>query len=385
MKVAAWFVGFILVFLTGFMLLTAGWERPPIDSTQSGFRGTGMAQVINPRTAETLRASQLADLPVAPPLPPAVGGPTAGQVYQNVQVLGDLPVARFTRLMQAITEWVAPEQGCAYCHNLNNLAEDSVYTKVVARSMIQMNQAINRDWTSHVAATGVTCYTCHRGQNVPQYGWFNPDPNAQPVGGMAGWRNGQNRAAPEVGLSSLPEDPFSIYLEQRQQIRVAGDTALPDGGPMASIQMTEATYALMIHMSTGLGVNCTFCHNSRAFAAWNESNPQRTTAWHGIRMTQQLNQDYVVPLSSVLPPNRLGPTGQGKKINCETCHQGVNKPLYGAMMAKDYPSLTPAAPSTAEADSGPMDGFEQAVERVGRSATPEYGGDSVAAGGPASL
>ena len=340
MKIAAWLTVAILAALTGFMLLTAGWEAPPIDTEQSGYRGTGMVDVINPRTEKSLRQEQLADVPEAPPLPASTGGPTAGDVYQNVQVLGDLSVQQFTRLMQGITEWVSPEQGCGYCHNLNNLAEDSVYTKVVSRRMIQMTQAINADWENHVAETGVTCYTCHRGNNVPQYGWFNSDPEARPVGGMAGWRGGgQNRANPDVGLTSLPEDPFSSYLEDKKGIRVVGDAALPDDGAASSIQDTERSYALMIHMSTSLGVNCTYCHNSRAFGEWEQSNPQRTTAWHGIRMARSLNSDYVAPLSDVLPPKRLGPTGDGQKVNCGTCHQGVNKPLYGLMMAQDYPSL----------------------------------------------
>ena len=152
---------------------------------------------------------------------------------------------------------------------------------------------------------------------------------------------------------------------------------------MASIQMTESTYALMMHMSTAMGVNCTYCHNSRSFGAWNESSPQRTTAWHGIRMAQQLNQEYVVPLSAVLPDYRKGPTGQGKKINCETCHQGVNKPLYGTPMAQDYPSLTPRSASAAVDQR--EDGFEEAVDSVVQSTTPEDGGEAIAAGGPASL
>ncbi len=79
-------------------------------------------------------------------------GPKAGAVYKNVQVLGDLSVGQFTRLMVSITNWVAPTQGCAYCHNTANMAEDSVYTKVVARRMIQMVQHINADYQPHVAA-----------------------------------------------------------------------------------------------------------------------------------------------------------------------------------------------------------------------------------------
>lgn len=339
MKIVVWLFASIAVVLTAFMLLTAGWERPPIESEQSGYRGTGMAQIVNPRVDPQRLDAQLAAVPASTPQA-SDAGPRAGDVYQNVQVLGDLSVAQFTRLMQAITQWIYPEQGCAACHNLNNLAEDSVYTKMVSRRMIQMTQHVNGEWNAHVGETGVTCYTCHRGNAVPEYAWFNSGEDIYMAQGLVGWRNGQNTPAEAAGLSSLPEDPFSSLLEDSGQIRVGGTTALPvRGADNASIQATEWTYSLMMHMSTSLDVNCTYCHNSRHFGSWESSSPQRVTAWHGIQMAQGLNSEFVAPLSSVLPEDRLGPTGEGRKINCETCHQGVNKPLGGMQMAADYPSL----------------------------------------------
>ena len=57
----------------------------------------------------------------------------------------------------------------------------------------------------------------------------------------------------------------------------------------------------MISMSQALGVNCTYCHNSRSFAVWDASTPKRTTAWYGIRMARDLNNDYLVPLTATFP------------------------------------------------------------------------------------
>jgi photosynthetic reaction center cytochrome c subunit len=91
-----------------------------------------------------------------------------------------------------------------------------------------------------------------------------------------------------------------------------------------------------------MGENCTFCHNSRSFFDWDQSTPQRTTAWYGIRMVRDLNLDYLVPLTADFPPHRLGPLGDVAKINCNTCHNNVNKPLLGAPMLKDYPELNKA-------------------------------------------
>jgi photosynthetic reaction center cytochrome c subunit len=327
-----------LALLLGLVAL-AGCERPPVESVQYGYRGTGMEQTFNQRVLQKDMALNKA--PESLPPAPAVG-PKAGQIYQNVQVLGDLSVAEFTRHMASITAWVSPEEGCGYCHNLQNLADDSKYTKVVARRMIQMTQHVNADWGKHVGETGVTCYTCHRGQAVPAQVWFAPADRKYAANSVMGDLAGQNIAAPSVTLSSLPYDPFTPYLLDALPIRVNGNEALKFTGAAAnraSTKQAEFTYALMMHMSDSLGVNCTYCHNTRAFQSWTEAPPQRVTAWYGIRMARDLNKDYLEPLTPVFPRNRLGPQGDVAKVNCGTCHQGAWKPLYGAPMAKAHPEL----------------------------------------------
>lgn len=318
-------------------LTLSGCERPPIDTVQVGFRGTGMELVYNPRT---LADQQALNTPPAA-LPEAdKSGPRAGAVYKNVKVLGNLSVGEFNRLMVGYTQWIAPEQGCGYCHNLNNFADDSLYTKVVARRMTEMTLHLNATWKNHVAETGVTCYTCHRGQPVPGKIWFKPD-ESKLAKGLLGQRNGQNAPAPSVAYSSLPNDPFSAYLLKDNRIRQISQTALPQGinGNGSSTQATEATYGFMMHMSDSLGVNCAYCHNSRNFSNWQESPPQRAVAWHGIRMVRELNNEFIEPLTKTFPANRLGPTGDVAKINCATCHQGAYKPLWGEQMAKNWPEL----------------------------------------------
>ena len=325
-----------LAIWVAFML--SGCERPPIETVQTGYRGTGMEQIYNPRTL--IKQASLNQAPTAPDAASA-DGPKAGQVYQNVKVLGDLSVGQFNRHMVAITQWVAPDQGCAYCHNVQNFADDGKYTKVVARRMIQMTQKVNQDWKPHVAETGVTCYTCHRGNNIPTQVWTEPK-DRKYAGGLLGDLAGQNIATKEAGLSSLPFDPFSPYFKDAAPIRVNGNEAMAGVGAnanRASLKQTEHTYSLMVHMSESLGVNCTYCHNTRNFQSWEESRPQRVTAWHGIRMARELNNEYIIPLTDTFPPHRLGPKGDVAKVNCSTCHQGAYKPLYGAAMAKDFPEL----------------------------------------------
>ncbi len=310
-------------------------EHPPIDSTQLGFRGTGIVQVDNPRTEAALAKLNQPPESYGPTEP---GGPLASEVYENVWVLGHLTEDEFLSYMASITEWVSPEQGCGYCHNEENLAEEGLYTKTVSRRMMQMTQTINADWGAHVGGAGVSCYTCHRGLNVPAY-YFVDDDLQPEAGGFSASRNNQNFAANENVYSSLPYDALDKQLTQDDVlIRVQSDNALPYfGEDLVPIQDAETTYSLMMSMSQGLGVNCTYCHNTRAFSNWEQSHPARLVAWHGIEMAQHLNAEYLAPLASELPEHRLGPKGDAPKAKCATCHQGIPKPMYGADMVSDHP------------------------------------------------
>lgn len=320
-----------------FALLLAACEFPPVESTQTGFRGTAMADVQNTWSWATNSTDAFPD-----PLPqvPAVG-PTAGATYQNVQVLGDLSIAQFTRLMTAMTAWVSPEEGCNYCHNPGDLASDDIYTKVVSRRMLQMTQHINANWSDHVGGAGVNCYTCHRGNPIPEYLWYAQSAGETAMGTYAGNRFGQNLPIVETGYSSLPVDAVTRYLTgDVERARVIPTRMHPEGQNYATIQETEDVYSVMFHISGALDANCTYCHNSASFQSWEQSTPQRATAYHGIEMARDLNNDYLLPLRDAYPEERLGPLGDAPKVSCLTCHQGQKKPLGGADAVSAYPSLT---------------------------------------------
>jgi photosynthetic reaction center cytochrome c subunit len=314
--------------------------RPPVAAVQLGYRGTGLQQIINPRTW----AAKAALNKIPPILAPAdPGGEKASEAYDNVRVLKDLSSGQLTRLMVSMATWVAPVQGCAYCHNLDNMALDTNYQKVVARRMLQMTQNINANWKAHVKNTGVTCWTCHRGNPVPQYIWFkNPGPAAE---GMAETQTGMAHPTEKVGYSALPYDPFSSFLEDDKTIRVQGGTALATTN-RSSMKQTEWTYSLMMVISQSLGVNCDYCHSTRAFRDWSQSTPARVTAWYGIRMVRDLNNNYLDPLNSVFPAGRKGPTGDSPKVYCATCHQGIYKPLYGKSMLATFKTELGGPPLT---------------------------------------
>ena len=141
-------------------------------------------------------------------------------------------------------------------------------------------------------------------------------------------------------------------LEGDANIRVQSTVALPGTDP-SSIKQTDWTYALMIHFSQSLGVNCTYCHNTRSFGDWSQSTPQRVTAWYGIRMARDLNVNYLDKLHDVFPRTRRGPLDDSAKVNCATCHQGVFKPLYGVSMVSTFPELQGPLPVYAAATPTP--------------------------------
>ena len=300
----------------------------PKKIVQQGIRGVGMETNYDPDDIAATAAYNQAPRP----LPAAPAGPP-GQ-YKNVQVLTNISAAEFGRTMTAMSSWVAGGAGnCAYCHNTANFASDSsakgvlLYTKLTARMMLRMTRHINSDYTRHVGGTGVTCYTCHRGKPLPNGLWFYTNEN----------------------------QILRHYLD-RDDIRVQSQTIEPLPGAAAnrtSIRQTYNTYSLMITQSKALGVNCTYCHNSRAWTSWEQSTPKRVVAYYGAAMLRDMNMNYLNPLQPVYPRSRLGEHGDAPKAQCITCHNGIYKPLYGAKMVRDYPALW-GSPGW-DAAKGPLD------------------------------
>jgi len=294
------------------VLALAGCDLGGKQSVQLGHRGTAMELTVD----KSDHAAKVAAITIPTPLPPSPPPSPGPLPWKNVQVLNDISVAEMNRTMIAFTNWVAGPNNCQYCHNLRDLAADTldngapIYTKLVARRMIQMNRHINGQYSQHVANTGVTCYTCHRGKPLPEGLWF-------------------------YGKET---DYLRHYLD-RDGARVVTQTVGPNDVNRSSVKQTEWTYALMISQSKSLGVGCVYCHNSRQFSSWEQAPPQRVTAFHGILMLRDLNTRYLAPLQSVFPAVRLGPMGDAPKAQCSTCHQGAYKPLYAARMVKDYPAL----------------------------------------------
>lgn len=316
-------------------LLVAGGQPFQTKHMQTGPRGTAM------NVPEYKRAVERPDPTIAgyvssAPIVPQGGDEMAVDAFENVPpALEGLTAANYERLLAAMRSWTG----------IPDLMEDPEhYQSQVAYQMIEMTQALNEEWDIHVnanAEVGVTCYTCHRGEVVPSEIWYKITP-VSPT--FAGWSANQNRATALSQSTSLPSDALEHFLLDYGIIsvhdldsRVAGS---PAEGELPSIQDAERTYSLMNYIDNSLGVNCVFCHNSRAFYDVGQATPQWATAQLGIAMVQELIESYLLPLEGILPEDRLGPVhGDVPKAACKTCHKGYQQPMQGLNVIADWPEL----------------------------------------------
>jgi len=87
----------------------------------------------------------------------------AEDAFKNIQVLKGVPVDQFIPTMQFITASLGVE--CDYCHVQGAFDKDEKKPKEIARKMMQMMFAINKEnFDGH---REVTCYSCHRGAVKP--------------------------------------------------------------------------------------------------------------------------------------------------------------------------------------------------------------------------
>jgi hypothetical protein len=99
--------------------------------------------------------------PVIPDSPPDSSLP-AEKVYKNVQVLRGMSAAEFMGTMSFMSASLGVR--CGFCHVQGDFSLDDKPAKKTARGMIHMTRDINEKNFSEPA---VTCYTCHRGSEMP--------------------------------------------------------------------------------------------------------------------------------------------------------------------------------------------------------------------------
>ena len=91
----------------------------------------------------------------------------------TVKVLTGLTVPDFEAEMQLMTQ--ALGLSCGSCHARGNFASDANPRKATARRMLEMTQAINKQFFADYKPLAgesklgrVTCFTCHQGDSRPK-------------------------------------------------------------------------------------------------------------------------------------------------------------------------------------------------------------------------
>src|SRR5262245_20964210 len=87
----------------------------------------------------------------------------AEEQFKNIQVLKGIPADDVFPTMQFISASLNKE--CDFCHVDHANEKDDKKEKLVARKMIAMTMAINRD--NFEGKKEVTCFSCHRGDEHP--------------------------------------------------------------------------------------------------------------------------------------------------------------------------------------------------------------------------
>lgn len=87
----------------------------------------------------------------------------AEQAFKNIQVLKAVPANQVVPAMQFIANSLGVE--CGFCHVQGAFEKDDKKPKQIARKMIEMQMAINRD--NFKGEQEVTCFSCHRGSENP--------------------------------------------------------------------------------------------------------------------------------------------------------------------------------------------------------------------------
>ncbi len=96
--------------------------------------------------------------------PSTVAPKMVAQAFKNIQVLKDVPADQIIPTMQFIASSLGVE--CDFCHVEHEFDKDDKKAKKVAREMMQMMFAINKN--NFEGEREVTCNTCHRGSPHPQ-------------------------------------------------------------------------------------------------------------------------------------------------------------------------------------------------------------------------
>src|SRR5262245_53992811 len=189
MKIAWNKVVLVVVITFCWAVIDRPYSAAPQTSSQTVQQAQALAQKIAQQTAQK-------------PL-------MAEEVFKNVQILKGIPVNQFMETMGFFSASLG--LNCVYCHvpesleNWDRFADD-VPRKRMARNMMLMVNDINK--TKFGGRRALTCYSCHRGAELPrvipsladQYGVPPEDPNVVEI-------------VPDAPKEPTPDQVFNKYFQ----------------------------------------------------------------------------------------------------------------------------------------------------------------------------
>ncbi|RRR76918.1 MAG: photosynthetic reaction center cytochrome c subunit [Candidatus Viridilinea halotolerans] len=287
----------------------------------------------------------------------------------NVQVLTGMTSAEvWTYMQQYVSGGLGV--GCQYCHDINNFALDTYPEKIAARNMLYLVGDLNAQFVVDLPnwqGNYVQCATCHYNEPQNLEGFDSqfiksvPDiPVVVEVLDENGERVFDPAQRPEELRTPISLQDAVIWYLYNYQVWKPYDAEDPasgrgslaltyNGGPTQ--EQVTINQNVMNYNAWSLGQNCTFCHNSRNFVAYeldaasaNVTNPlagyNKMKAQQMLLMTTYIAENWptygAIPHEEIPLELRGGASrfsyqtlGDGQLYNvpaCYTCHRGANIP-----------------------------------------------------------
>lgn len=100
-----------------------------------------------------------------------------------------------------------------------------------------------------------------------------------------------------------------LYAQEKKESPGGGDAQGPTNLKVLKASTRSEVRQIMRTFTTGLGVQCTYCHSSDDFAS--DDNPMKEKTRRMIKMTQKINGEF--------PDAKM-------HVSCYTCHRGETDP-----------------------------------------------------------
>ena len=156
---------------------------------------------------------------------PAAAKPKVSEeVFKNIQVLKGVPVDQWQSTMQYMASSLGVN--CNFCHVGDEKEKDDKKQKLVARKMIEMTRALNKD-VPEVEAK-VTCFSCHHGVQEPvaMPPVQETDEAPRPEGPRGGGPAGAPGAGPGGGAGAAPTMPTVDQILEKYVSALGGAEAI---------------------------------------------------------------------------------------------------------------------------------------------------------------